>query len=197
MKLLLIVFLLTLLNLQTLAAENRLIINTTDPYDFRCEAVVEGDTARFYFLDERVVYKDGITWNNNSSSAIEFTWLVFFDEKYISNNIVYKSFDIGVRYYAQDGAPKRGSLQSLFDISDLHGFAYEDDAFYPINFNTDSLDVKIIYDDVVLLLNRNKSTEYFFKNPPQKAHFWVIDNKYRLRRCLAKVIINKIDRVNP
>jgi len=181
-------FFIILFNTQAASAENRLIIGDNESPGFSCEAILEKDTAKFSFIDEAVIYENGLTWNDDPSSAIEYSWLVFFNEEYIDGSVVYKGFDIGIRYFARDDAPSKGTLLELFSISDIHGFAYENNNFIPIYFDNNDLNANIVSSNVELVLRRGSSTAFFFNAPPEQAYFWVLDNKRPPRKCLAKII---------
>ena len=186
MKNLAIAFFLLTFSLPTMATGSRLIVDANAPADFKCVAELEKDSAMFLFLNEAKLYKDGLLLNDHSSSAIEFAWLVYFDEKYIRGDDVYQGFDVGVRYYTKKEEPKQRTLKELFDLSEIHGFAYGEKYFARIYFGN-ALTAKVIDSDVVLLLRRSPSTAFFFDNPPKYANFWVIANKKQPRKCLAKV----------
>jgi hypothetical protein len=180
-------FLTILVNAQAVAAGNRLIVDADESSDFKCVATLGKDVAKFVFHNEVILHEDGFVANDNPNSAIEYSWLVYFDEKYIGEKVVYQGFDIGVRYYTQDQAPRLSSLKEIINASDVHGFAYGNEYFIPIYFENDSLTVEVTNKDVVLLLRRSPSTSFFFDNPPKHANFWVIASKKNPRKCRTNV----------
>lgn len=179
--------LLVLFNALAMASGERLVVDADSPHDFKCEVIVEKDLVKFLFLDDANNYDDGVIWNDDPRSAMEHSWIVYFNENNVWNGITYGGFDIGVRYYSRDGEIQRGSLRELFSVSDIHGFAYGKSSFIPLYFYGESLSVNVTNRDVELHLRRSSSTSFFFENPPKDAHFWILSDKKHPRKCLTKI----------
>jgi hypothetical protein len=170
------------------ATDGRLIIGNDDKNDFNCEYTIGHDTATFVFKDEAKFHDGQFTWNNNPMSAIEFSWLVYFDKEYVNRKgDIYEGFDFGARYFSQRKPTKIGDLKGLLSESEISGFAYKNIEFFPIYYDEDIFDAKIVGRDLVFILKRDKSTSFFFDDPPTQAHFWTMNDINYARKCLANI----------
>lgn len=172
---------------QVAIAENRLIIDKNDKLDFKCEAAINEDNVKFYFIDEAKRYKQGLIWNKETTSAIEYSWIVYMKKEFGINGSAYNGIDLSVRYFSRNDEEEVGDIAKLISISEVNSFGYSSDGFMPININRDSLNATIENDDLILTLDRNPNTSFIFDSYPSNAHFWVLADGENPRRCLARI----------
>jgi hypothetical protein len=172
---------------QPLVAGNRLIIDDNDKMDFECKVELEENVTKFYFIDEVNRYKDGLEWNKDAASAMEYSWLIFLDKQYETNGVIYSGVDFGLRYFSRDAEKENGDLAALIRRSELGAYGYNEASFMPINIGNDSLNAVIENEDIVLTLNRKPETAFIFDNYPRYIHFWVIADGEIPRKCLARI----------
>lgn len=178
-------FILLMLSSQFVLSDNRLLITDNDDEDFSCLAEIKNNYAEFTFIDEAKRYKDGITWNSESSSAIEHQWLVFFsNDKKQSGSA--GEFDIGVRHFSRSGKKTHGALSDLFEISQTLGFNYGGDGmFLPIFLSKQDLTAAVQKENIVIRLNN--SSPVFFDIKSNSANFWVMVNGEEPRKCKSEI----------
>ena len=172
---------------QAAVAENRLVISQNDKPDFKCEAVFKEGIAKFYFINEAGRYQRGLEWNKETKSAIEYSWIIYFKKEYEINSKVYNGIDISVRYFSKNAKKENGDLARLISLSEVNSFGYSSNGFVSINIDSDSFNVVVENEDLILTVHRKPDTSFIFNDYPDNAHFWVIADGETPRKCLVRI----------